>query len=321
MVNYIQSLPAQNEEVKNKFLYKVMAANYEMPFIAEPEMTVEIKTVLNKIIQEMDAFIFAPPSAIFNKSDAQHFLDKNLNLILDATGNCEINDIEVNVDAKYHDQPAHEYSAEQIERKNNSEEFLNKHGIKINKNLPCIPSSTDIKLRTKKRIINRAYALLITAVKGEGIEQAHLERTVKEKNINSFSPKELHLFKAAQLNDQEKANATWRYESLYTILWALGKMDDLKFPNEICNVKAVVGTLFQPNREDFENSVKIKNVDEILNELDKTYRMNWACVDARIKGQPVGGNINPSVIYERHYALNWLTNYMDQEWDDVQTNT
>ena len=98
-------------------------------------------------------------------------------------------------------------------------------------------------------------------------------------------------------------------------------MDELKYPSDICDVQGVVGAIFQPSREEFKNAIKIKNVAEILDELDKTYRMNWACVDARITGQPVGGNINPSVIYERHYALNWLTNYMGQEWDGVQTNT
>jgi hypothetical protein len=27
------------------------------------------------------------------------------------------------------------------------------------------------------------------------------------------------------------------------------------------------------------------------------------------------------VVYERHYALNWLTGYMDQDWDDISTDT
>ena len=82
---------------------------------------------------------------------------------------------------KYHDQPADEYTAEQLERKSRSEGFLNKNGIKINKNLPCVPTSEEIKIRSKKEIIDRAYALLITAVKGEGIEQQLMERIVKEK--------------------------------------------------------------------------------------------------------------------------------------------
>ena len=27
------------------------------------------------------------------------------------------------------------------------------------------------------------------------------------------------------------------------------------------------------------------------------------------------------VVMERHYALNWLIGYSDQEWDDVTTDT
>ncbi len=49
----------------------------------------------------------------------------------------------------------------------------------------------------------------------------------------------------------------------------------------------------------------------MLDELDKTYRMNWACADARIKGQEVAGNINHSIIYRS------LTNYQNQDWDNV----
>jgi len=198
---------------------------------------------------------------------------------------------------------------------------LAEQGIKVNKNLPCIPSSEEVKIRSVKAVIDRAYALLIIAVKGEGIAQEHLIKTVEAKNIDSFTPKETHIYQAASLSDQERANATWRYESLYTLLWALGKMDELKYPSEICDVQAIVAKIFQPSREAFEQSVKLRNESEILDELDKIYRMNWACVDARIKGQEATGNINPSVILERHYSLNWLTNYQDQDWDYVQTNT
>lgn len=321
MVKFIQSLPVKNQDVGSKFLYKVMSANCEIPFIAEPVITDEFEFVLRKIVNELDGFIFAQSNRIFNKSNGQHFVDKNLNLILDTDGNCEIQDIEVNVDARYHDQPKENYNKEQIKRKENAEAFLELHGVKINKNLPCVSSSKEVELRRVKEVIDRAYALLIIAVKGEGIEQEHLIKTIEAKKINSFSPKESHIYNAESLDDQERAYATWRYESLYTILWALGKMDELKYPSEICDVQAIVGKIFKLSREEFEGSVKLRSVSEILDELDKTYRMNWACADARIKGQEVSGNINPSVVYERHYSLNWLTNYQNQDWDNVQTNT
>lgn len=73
MANFIRSLPTQNEAVKNKFRHKVLAANCEMPFMAEPEITPEFKSVLENIIQELDAFIFAQPSKVFNKSNGVKF--------------------------------------------------------------------------------------------------------------------------------------------------------------------------------------------------------------------------------------------------------
>ena len=321
MANLIQSLPAQNENLKNKFLAKVMSANCEIPFIAEPEINSEFESVLRKITTKLECFVFAQPSKLFGLSSQQHFVDKNLNLILDMVGNSDIEDIDVSVDAKYHDAPSENDTEEQKSRKATSETFLKSNGIKINKNLPSIPSSEITHLRNQKEVIDRAYALLVTAVKGEGVEQEHLIKTVSAKNINSFSPKESIIYKNKTLDDQERAYATWRYESLYTIIWALGLMEELKYPSDICDVTNVVGKIFKPSRAEFEASVNLRNASEILNELDKTYRMNWACVDARIKGEEISGGINPSVVYERHYSLNWLTNHQNQNWDDITTNT
>ena len=273
------------------------------------------------IRDRQDAFLFTQPSKIFNRSNGQHFLDKDFNLIIDPNGNSEVNDVSVVVDAKYHDGPA-DYNEEQLARKSRSEAFLNSKGIKVNKNLPCLDSSDQTSLRSRMKIVNRAYALMIIAIKGEGgVSPEQLQKPIEEKSINAFSPKEQSILNTNELSDQEKSYATWRYESLYTLLWALNIFSELKSPNEICDVPAVVSAIIKPSKTDFINSCKLRSKEEILDELDKIYRMNWACVDARIKGEAVGGNINPSVIYERHYALNWLTNYRDQEWDQVSTDT
>jgi len=248
-----------------------MAANCEIPFMAEPEMTNEFESVLRKIVKELNGFIFTPPNKLFNKSNGQHFVDKNLGLILDPNGNCEIEDIDVTVDAKYHDEPSENATEEQIERKSKTESFLENHGIKVNKNLPCVSSSKAVKIRSVQEVISRAYALLIIVAKGDGIEQAKLIKTVEDKKIDSLSPKEQHLYQTESLSDQQRANATWRYESLHTLLWALGKMETLKFPSEVCDVRSVVGTIIQPSREDFEASVQLRSEQEILDELDKIY--------------------------------------------------
>ncbi|MEH0155430.1 DUF4272 domain-containing protein [Limibacter armeniacum] len=321
MANFVQSLPAKNEDIRNKFVYKILSANCEISFMAEPDMLPDFQEILSQITYQLDAFIFAQPSSTFNQSDVQYFADKELNLILDTEGNCNIEDLEVNVEAKYYDGPAENYSNEQLDRKNQTEAFLEENGIKINKNLPCTEAIDKVQIRTLEEVVDRTLALLIIAAKGEGVEQEHLSRIVTEKNIDSFSPIEKKLFDNENLDNQERTIASWRYESLYTMLWALNMMPELKYPSDICDVATIVGKVLKPSREEFESLTQLRSKEEILDELDRTYRMHWACVDARINGQNVGGNINPSVIYERHYSLNWLTNYMNEEWDDVQTHT
>ena len=320
MVNFIQSFPAANKTLQNKFVIKVMAANSEMAYMADPIMNEDFRLILRRIAVSLDAFIFAQPSGTFDHSQSQHFIDKHFKLILDPTGASEIKDIEVSIDSKYRDQDQSTVTASQKERKERSEQFLSSKGIKINAHLPCSMDESQAKVRTKAELIYRAYALLLTAARGEGIEKHILDHFMETHNVPSLSPQETRLYHADELTDSEKAYATWRYESLNVLLWAMGKTD-LAYPSEICNVPAIVEKIFKSTREVFTDSINVKSSRAILDELDKTYRMNWACVDARINNQQVGGGLNPSVIYERHYALNWLINHGDAKWDDVDVST
>jgi len=321
MANFVQSLPAQNATVKGQLLYKVMAMNSEMSFMAEPNITAEFQKILKEIALAIDALIFAQPNSFFKKSASQHFLNEKLELVQDTDGNCHIAELGVKVDAKYHDGPRDNYSPEQLKRKERSELLLGEKGVKVNKNLPCVVSSEQAVIRDKAIIIERAYALLTIAARGEGVEKEQLNRVIQDKQIKEFTSKETGILAKDDLTDNEKAYAIWRYESLTVLLWSLGFVDKLTFPTEICDVSKVVGMIIKPSRQDFEQAVQLRAKEEILEELDKIYRMHWACVDARLKGITPTGNINSSVVYERHYALNWLTNYQNDAWDDVQTNT
>ena len=59
MVNFIQSIPAQNQELQNLLLYKVRSMNCEMPFMAEPKIDADFEAVLKGITSELDAMVFA----------------------------------------------------------------------------------------------------------------------------------------------------------------------------------------------------------------------------------------------------------------------
>ena len=51
------------------------------------------------------------------------------------------------------------------------------------------------------------------------------------------------------------------------------------------------------------------------------YRYHWATTSARIKKLKAPAKLDGGVVMERHYALNWLIKYMDQDWDNISTDT
>ena len=321
MTNFIRSFPARNESLQDKFTYKVGSINSEMSLTCEPEITPEFQDMIRSITDALDGFIFAQPNRFFNRLKGPSFLDKDFRIIIDASGNSEVDDINVNVDAKYMDKEDDEATEDQIDRKKQSEETLREAGVKINEHLPYVSSFEETWSRTPEEIIERAYALLIVAAKGEGIEQEHLDRVISKKNITGFSPREAAIVQTESLSEKDRAYATWRYESLNVMLWALGKIDKLNYPNDICNVGEIVNLINTPSREEFENSITIRTEEELLDWLDLAYRMHWACVDARVKGEPISGGLESGVVYERHYSLRWLTSQDEEDWDDVTTAT
>jgi hypothetical protein len=54
-----------------------------------------------------------------------------------------------------------------------------------------------------------------------------------------------------------------------------------------------------------------------LGTLDLSYRMHWATRQAGLHNKPAPAGLEPGVILERHYALNWLVRFEDAEWDGV----
>jgi Domain of unknown function (DUF4272) len=101
------------------------------------------------------------------------------------------------------------------------------------------------------------------------------------------------------------------------MLWALGFVDDLARPDKICDVPNAVALLRDLGRDGFLKKAKLRPMREILDAADLIYREHWATTEARIKNQPAPGGLDPGVVQERHYALNWLIGYSDQEWDNV----
>ncbi|HEX5081013.1 MAG TPA: DUF4272 domain-containing protein [Blastocatellia bacterium] len=207
-------------------------------------------------------------------------------------------------------------------RKRRSEELLKTQGIPLNPSLPAIESEEETVSRSAEDIAKRAVGLCAVALRGEGLKQQEVIDLLKGKDVWACAtPEEKKFLLKKRPARQEMINFKWRYESLWVLLWALRRVKDLGAPISICNVQTAVRMVLEIPSEDLIQQAKSRPISEILDEADLIYRYDWAVVDARIKGEDSPGNLDPGVVYERHYALNWLIGYMGQEWDDVTIDT
>jgi hypothetical protein len=213
---------------------------------------------------------------------------------------------------------------EQIERRAKSEEYCNAKSIPIYKNPNSLFVDTDEKvtIRTQDEVVDRALALCYIGLKSEGLEQVHLDKMEKDFGITAkLTPYEKSYSTAKNPTEQQKIDANWRYESLHVLLWALGYIDTLSYPDKMCNVADDVKIIYELKEQGFRQKAKLRSKKEILDQADLILRINWACVNSRVKNEQAPSGLNSSVVVERHHTLNWLINYLNQNWDDVSTDT
>ncbi len=194
------------------------------------------------------------------------------------------------------------------------------------KSLPPVVGETEVDLRSAADVVARARALFVVAVRGESVATGEplspeqLRERLGAAPFEGLTPVEQAFLEDEAPDEQAVLNATWRYEALNVLLWALGRTDDLPFPTGLCDVPAVARQASSKDGKAWSRA-RLRPTGELLDALDLTYRLHWAVTDARVNGREAPAGLEPGVVLERHYALNWLVRDGNADWDDVQTAT
>ncbi|OJJ14557.1 hypothetical protein BKI52_42795 [marine bacterium AO1-C] len=325
MLNFVASLETQNEEIRGLLVEKIKTLNCEFALICPSGLHASLTEFIETIVLELDAIVFAQGKTPIGSSSVQHFLDKNLELILDLNGESEVDTLGIQIDSHYFDASKEAATPAQKERKTHNEEILQTHQIKVNQNLPVIADEESVQLRSPQAIAERVALLAVTNI--VAFNQMTGEQAtdyLKKFNLwDKATPKEVDFLQNP--TDERKAYETWKCEGIWTLLWALNVVPDLNFPDKLANLNDVPPAQYpigpDKNPNDFIAQIaEARSKAAILNANDLYYRINWACVDARLGGKEIS-QVNPGVVYERHYALNWLINYRNQPWDEVTCDT
>mgnify|MGYP000300418877 CR=1 FL=1 len=207
------------------------------------------------------------------------------------------------------------------ERKKASLQVLNRENVPSIKHLRNIEDE-DFTLRPVEEVVKRAIALNLISRRADGESREWLIDKLKQYQLSdTLSEQETIFNEDNEPDDYIVIMFSQRMEACWLLLWALGLIPNLSRPDNFANAERANEVIDTRSIDQFMIEGKLRDKSEILDALDLHFRYHWAVVDAELYGKKPPTELLPDVVYQRHYALNWLTQYRDEEWDEVTTDT
>lgn len=177
--------------------------------------------------------------------------------------------------------------------------------------------------RTAQEIARRALVLSAVVSVAYGFPPEKVLKWLdKEGLTEELSPFELKFLKGNAYEDA-KIPISWRSECLVVLLWCICKIDRLPTLTEQFDTEPPKGALVYPPDETrkYTSSARMRDLEEIYDEREVVFDAHWKVRDAQINDKPIPDDLDPEVVFERHYAFNWVIGYAGQDWDDITTDT
>lgn len=194
---------------------------------------------------------------------------------------------------------------------------LRDRGIEILERLPPQPCEAEVSLRSLDDVRARAAGLFTVAVTGES---RAIGEAIEEPILDRFpdallTGRDRMFLEASDVPTEVLPEFTWKYESLNALLWALKLVDQLAFPDAICDVPHVA----RLSLDALAGAADLRSPTEICDALDEHHALHWLAVDRDLAGAP--SPVDRGVIHERRVALSWLVRLGELDWDEITTPT
>ncbi|MDE5985015.1 MAG: DUF4272 domain-containing protein [Eubacterium sp.] len=216
------------------------------------------------------------------------------------------------------------------QRRAASNKKIKDRGIACNENLPVLEDSSQVKLKDMDEICKRAIACLLSTQIAMDADTDDYEQSKEMfyKLLKEFGVQKDLLSKEKKVffghySKQDVIDVVWTYEAYWSLVWALGLIDDIGFeyPKDICDCQKAISLVGDcKSYDEFKSKCKLRNTEEILDMLDLYYRYHWATTEKRIRPDTPIGELNKDVVVERRRGLEWLISDV-KDWNYISLDT
>jgi hypothetical protein len=212
-------------------------------------------------------------------------------------------------------------TANQLRRQQASNRKMAKRGYSIFSEPLYPPDDTEAILRSPQDTMRRAMILWQLGCAADGTDRGEIRDSVEICGLVShLSPTESVYLACSKCDPQTEIDMKWRLEASWVLLWVLRKLWWLNSPDTLCDCVRMANILAPIETEVLLNgSFHLRSKSKLLDMLDLTLRQHWAVRDDCLRGVHRIPGVVGRVVYQRHYALNWLTSTTD--WDEITTDT
>jgi len=157
-------------------------------------------------------------------------------------------------------------------------------------------------------------------------EKAEIESWLKSSILwERISEREKKIFNE-DLPQKSLIDFSWKIEAVIVLSWAvnliekLPRLDTKISDQELDELMSKLPITENPNY--FLTLLSFRNKEEIFIENIINEMITWHLRDKMLSGKKENLKIDPSISFERHYALNWLRQFGGiSEWDETDTST
>ena len=326
MANFFSQAPLENEEVKEAALCQMRLFNciigIRFEIDGDSDRTNGIIHSIYGMAEELSAFVLYPNMYLY------HWEGR---LLLSIDGKSDFEEFYPQASTTILDREVNEEEADR-ERKMRSIAILKEKGIPFLEHLKASVFESECKIPDKEVIIHRLACIFTACVQSEIYTSGQFEnrREMAAEEIAQMeeryqisdwlSPEERDYLENPDKDPALHNRFGWRYECCSVLLWALSMME-LKEPTEICDASELGAVMWNHTFDSLMEAAVLRSRDEILDMQDLVLRYDWACVDARVHHKEVP-MLCSDIVFEWHYALNWLVQADGiADWDRVTTTT